>query len=405
VVLGTACYMAPEQAAGRSRDIGPATDVYGLGAILYSALTCRPPIDRGSWAVVLERVRTQEPTEPRRLRPDVDRDLEAVCLKCLEKKPARRYASAEALADDLRRYLDGRPTEARPLSRVGRAWRSVRRHPLACAAVVLLLLAAVAMPVLSVFRDPDRIPKRNLARLERGETVTLVGPVGPPSWQNNLIGQVDALTLPDTEGAFAVGTSGEAAYLELLPATPRRGYRFRAEFRQVDLTRTGKVGLYFAHSYLLTAKGTEHCFCQFTFTDRMVEGGRRGAGENKAGLMLLRWAPARPTQDTGTGIVKPFRPAADEGAGVRRWRPLEVLATPQFVRAYWDGEFVGQVACEQMVERFQDMINRAHDPAVYEPALTPDFGPGGGLGLVIEDTSVLVRNITVGPADDLTPRD
>jgi serine/threonine-protein kinase len=405
VVLGTACYMAPEQAAGRSRDVGPATDVYGLGAVLYELLTGRPPVEGDSWAAVLERVRTAEPVEPRRRRPEVSRDLEAVCLKALAKEPARRYASAQDLADDLRRFLNAEPTRVRPPGRAGRAWRFARRHPGTSVAAFLLLLAAAAAPVLAAYLDPDRVPKQNLARLGRGETATLAGPTGPPRWWRNLIGRAEVFDPRGEEGGFAVGTFDPAAYVELLPATPPSGYRFGAEFRQMDRARRGKVGVYFAHGRFDTSGGVEHCFAVFTFTDLLAEGRRPDdEAENRAPVELRRCAPGRLTADTGAGIVRRFRPAIDRG-GPTPWRRLEVVVTPQQVRAYWDGDFVGQAARQQMVQRFQGLVNRPGNPASYEPALAPEFAPGGGLGLVVEETSALVRNVTVGPPDDPGPHD
>jgi WD40 repeat protein len=117
-VMGTPDYMAPEQARGDAKLVSPATDVWALGVILYECLTGRPPFGGASHAEVMARVQAQEPTPPAQVRPGVARDLEAVCLKCLEKDPANRYPTAGALADDLRRFLDGLPTD-RPVS----AWR------------------------------------------------------------------------------------------------------------------------------------------------------------------------------------------------------------------------------------------------------------------------------------------
>ncbi len=114
-VMGSANYMAPEQAAGRVQEFGPATDVWALGAILYECLTGRPPFRGDSRDQTVSRVLHEEPEPPARLQPDVPRDLETVCLKCLEKEPGRRYASASELADDLGRFLDGKVVAAVPL--------------------------------------------------------------------------------------------------------------------------------------------------------------------------------------------------------------------------------------------------------------------------------------------------
>ena len=126
-VIGTASYMAPEQAAGRSNAIGPAVDIYALGAILYEMLTGRPPFLADSWSQTLHQVIYDDPEPPARSRPQVSADLETICLKCLEKDPARRYASAAELAEDLRRFLAGQPVAAVPVSRRDRLARLAER--------------------------------------------------------------------------------------------------------------------------------------------------------------------------------------------------------------------------------------------------------------------------------------
>ncbi|HLX61387.1 MAG TPA: WD40 repeat domain-containing serine/threonine-protein kinase [Planctomycetota bacterium] len=144
-ILGTPAYMSPEQASGQSKRLSVAADVYSLGAIFYEMLCGSPPFKADSAMGVLMKVQTEEPRAPRQINPNLDRDLETICLKCLEKDPKRRYGSADAMADELERWLRGEPIQARPTTRVERTLKWVKRKPLAAAFIAVSVTALAAL--------------------------------------------------------------------------------------------------------------------------------------------------------------------------------------------------------------------------------------------------------------------
>jgi hypothetical protein len=146
-ILGTPSYMAPEQAGGQVREIGPTTDVYALGVILYEMLTGKTPFSAETAYAALDRVLHEEPVAPMALEPRVPRDLQTICLTCLAKRPQERYASAEALADDLRAYLAGDAIRARPATPLERFGRWARRQPTVAALLAVAVLAGAGLVV------------------------------------------------------------------------------------------------------------------------------------------------------------------------------------------------------------------------------------------------------------------
>src|SRR5262249_45125377 len=141
-------YMAPEQAGGKSKGIGPAADVYALGAILYELTTGRPPFKATTAIDTMLQVVSVEPVPPSQIQPTVPRDLETICLRCLVKEPSRRYGSAAELAEELRRFRAGEPIRTRPVGRLEKALKWARRNPVVAgslAAVVLVLAAGAAV--------------------------------------------------------------------------------------------------------------------------------------------------------------------------------------------------------------------------------------------------------------------
>ncbi|MGF1580203.1 MAG: protein kinase [Gemmataceae bacterium] len=178
-ILGTPSYMSPEQAKGLTKSIGPAADIYSLGAMFYDMLTGRPPFRGQTVLDTLQQVQKVEPVPPRRLQPDVPRDLEVICLKCLQKEPEKRYSSAGELARDLQRFLNNEPIQARPVSSYEHAWKWARRNPVVASLIVGLcvvlvggLMGITALWLKADFERRAAITARNLAKKNAEIAVT-----------------------------------------------------------------------------------------------------------------------------------------------------------------------------------------------------------------------------------------
>lgn len=166
-ILGTPSYMAPEQASGKIHDVGPPADIYALGAVLYELLTGRPPFRAATPLDTVVQVINDEPVPPRRLHSGVPADLETIALKCLQKDPQKRYATAADLADDLQRFLDGEPIIARPIGLAERTWRWCRRNPLVAGLSGLAAALLISGTIVSLYFAQQAIDRA--AQAEKNE--------------------------------------------------------------------------------------------------------------------------------------------------------------------------------------------------------------------------------------------
>jgi serine/threonine protein kinase len=227
-VLGTPNYMAPEQAQGKTKDIGPAADIYALGAILYDLLTGRPPFQGASIWETIAQVVSAEPTRPSRLQPQVPAGLEAICLKCLCKDPQKRYATAEALADDLRHFQEQQTSETARIETPPIGWRGLRRWPLIAlgGSLAVLLCLGIGLLIRSTSTDKavhEESPGRaGTAGEEKpaalsGELILKVWTPGPGGKRGLIVGEdADALPVRKGELVHLEARLNQPAYVYLI---------------------------------------------------------------------------------------------------------------------------------------------------------------------------------------------
>jgi serine/threonine-protein kinase len=414
VVLGTAAYMAPEQAAGHNRRVGPHSDVWALGVILYELLTGRKPFPGQELVQTLHDIQTHEPPRPSSVNRRLNRALETIVLKCLQKDPGKRYPSAGPLADDLGRWLRGEPILARPEPWPARAWHKLQRRPwrqtslltaAVLAAVVVTLAFQAPPPAPERARDPDpaHTPLRTgvvqdrdaalrhlQASLARGEEVQLLDGAGMPKWSRWLLGQESLKPVSGKQQAFAVHTL-VPTLLELMPDPFCEHYEFQAKVQQTDGFEEGTVGLFCGYSQQPIGVAKHHFVMAWHFSEVGVE----------RGWVKLHLFDLVESQDGTLGVARKGLPVSKEFPAASAlpgpWHLLTVVVGPQKWVVKWDGTSVGEVPRSAVESRTKSWIKGLKlVPAVPPPA----FQPREPLGLLVWRGAASFAEVTIKPLHD-----
>jgi hypothetical protein len=409
-IVGTIPYMAPEQAAGDTKEVGPAADVYALGVVLYEALTGRPPFPYSNVLDTVRAVRFEEPVPPARLRRDVPRDLETICLKCLEKRPARRYATALELAEDLDRFLCGEPVVARARPWYERAWRRVRRRPFLSSTAALVILGLATAALVLPRLDPDRPRKQAEATLARGKPYVFEGHAGLPGPFRWVLGDAGPpkANVDDDCVTFETLSLG---LLELVRDPGCNHYQLLLELRHDGDAGVSSVGLYFGYrDNGAEPRQLKGCFYSLSFADRGVGASTRRDRDGKAlSHVLLQchgfYHGPRGLVDPNGPIDrgKPFVPDLPLGRP-GPWRTLVVEVAPDGIKTFWgpQGQALEPVV-EVSAERLEKyMAARKEFPAELHDIPT-DFRPRSGAGIYIRGGKLSFRRIVLTPLVDDSP--
>jgi serine/threonine-protein kinase len=395
--MGTLPYMAPEQVAGDSRRVGVPADIWALGIILYELLTGRRPFIGETRGELEHRILHAPPPRSGTGRRIPDPALEAVVQKCLEKTPQDRYASAEALADDLRLWLNG---ELSPPPRWKRVGRAARRHAPTLVVLSGSAVLAVVLFLLLLPSDPRRQLKTWQGDLAAGKPATFIDLARSEKFFPSILGKAETVDSPAHDGTYTLLALQTVSLVEILPAVPRDHYRFRVEICHHD-SAVGEVGIYFLHHTYPTERGEEHGFCTWTFNDRealITKDPARHEMTSEVALDLWRAREPGRREKIAAGVRQELTPAVQTQPGARPWRTMAVEVGPDQLQVFWENQAFPPVLFKQLQDLF-GRINRPWDRENYNSDLHFSISPRGGLGLYVYRGMVSFRRVVVEPLE------
>lgn len=373
-VVGTPAYMAPEQAAGRSKLIGPRSDVWALGVMLCELLTGQRPFSGATSAEVKENILAGMPRRLRELRPELNVALEAIILQCLRKDPAQRYESAGALADDLERYLWGERPRALPLSPTVRLLRGVRRHWRSSTVVGIAFLLAMILAAIHFAPSPPPAPPTPLVLIDGGKLQS------ETRW---IVGEKSTTCKGGTGNEPFSLQSTELSLLQLLPEPPWPRYRLQARIRQEEGGEGSEAGIFFALDRYPAGKGA-----YFSFWDL-------GISENapKSGKAQMTVARVQDFPPHAVGALPPLGlvPHSYVCSEREQWRTLAVEWDLTQVRAFLGEEPIRQLD-RKSLQHFSAQILFG-----LGEALNGQFTPEGGLGIYVHNGKASFEQVILQP--------
>ncbi len=379
-LLGTPAYMSPEQAAGRHAEIGVATDIWGLGVMLFELVTGAKPFPVDDRAVMLQAIQHSAPIRPKSLRPALDATLEHIILVCLAKDPVERYPSAAALADDLVRWQQGQPVSRFPTGARASRWgyKCGRRE------LYLFVIGFTVSGLVAIFRSTNPKPVSESAeialdRLAHGEAVDLVPEnKALPQWHRWPAGETRNFEFEP----LSIETS-PLTLLELLPRVPVPCYRLRAEMLATSVG-LAHIGLYFAYRQVQSDGKPEHLFCALTYNESREN--------NRLVLSSFRFRERHSGAAGfchGTELLTLALPSQPFPAF---WRHLAVEVSPEKIVVFWEDRRIGEVLWSELQRRSSQL---AHLPPQCQEIIA--LPPSGTVGLCVQGGKGAFRSVMIEP--------